>query len=137
MTTRRVDPVRRAGRGARRARAAALAGGWCSGPGLAQGIDACQVFDLRSTVTATDDGRSFCDDVDDGAESGTVDDTAARPALADMDSAQAGADFWLTPGAARHGVLCGLGRAGDCLADAARTFGEGGLDITDGNATLA
>lgn len=89
-------------------------------------------------MQAADDCRSFCEYVEDVATSGTVDDTAARQALADMDPAQAGADFWLTREGHGTGVLArGLDRAGDCLADAVRTFGDGGLDVIDGKATLS
>ena len=103
----------------------------------ADDVDVCQVFDLRSIVQATDDCRSFCEYVEDVAHSGTVDDTAARQALAEMDPAQAGTDFWLTREGHGTGFWDrGLDAAGRCLADAARTFGEAGLDVTsDGKAT--
>jgi hypothetical protein len=116
---------------------------WTDGDGhapygaTAGDVDVRHVFDLRAIVQATDDCRSFCEYVEDVATSGTVD-TAARQALADMDPAQAGADFWLTREGHGTGFWDrGLDRAGDCLADAARTFGDGGFDVIDGKATLS
>jgi hypothetical protein len=107
--------------------------------GNAEDVEVCQVFDLRSIVLATDDCRSFCEYVEDFAESGTIEDTAARQALAAMEPAQAGADFWLTREGHGTGFWDrGLDTAGRCLADAARTFGEASLDVTnDGTATLS
>jgi hypothetical protein len=102
-------------------------------------VEATEVFDLRSIVRATDDCRSFCEYVDDIAESGIVEDTAARQALADMAPIDAGGDFWLTR--ERHGTGFwdrGLDAAGHCLARAARTFGDAGMHIDDdGQASLS
>jgi hypothetical protein len=106
-------------------------------------VGVCEAFDLPSIVQATDDCRSFCEYVtdwdDDDQRHSDRSWRAARQALAGMDPAEAGANFWLTR--ERHGTGFwdrGLGAAGDCLTSAAHTFGDAGMHVgDDGRASLS
>lgn len=95
-----------------------------------------QLFCFEDIAHAMSECRDFCEYVDDlendpiGGHPST-EWTEAKSALAGMDPAQAGHDFWLTREGHGAGFWDrGLGVAGDRLSDAAKTFGAGDLAMT-------